>query len=44
MVAGQIDDSRALARLAQEFLHDVIMVLRPKPAGAQLPAIDDVAD
>src|SRR5262249_25838407 len=44
VVAGQINDSRTLARLAQEFLHDVVMMLRPEPAGAQLPAVDDIAD
>ena len=44
VVARQIDDARAFARLAQKLLHDVVMVLRPKPAGAQLPAVDDIAD
>ena len=44
VIAGQIDDARALARLAQQLLHHVVMVLRPEPAGAQLPAVDDVAD
>jgi hypothetical protein len=34
VIAGQINDSRALARLAQEFLHDVVVMLRPEPAGA----------
>jgi hypothetical protein len=35
--------SRALARLAQQLLHHVVVRLRPVPAAAQLPAVDDVA-
>ena len=34
VIAGEINDSRALARLAQELLHDIIVRLRPKPPGA----------
>ena len=44
MIARQVDDARALARLAQQLLHHVVVMLRPVPAGAQLPAVDDVAD
>ncbi len=44
MIAGHIDDARALARLAQQLLHDVIVRLRPIPAALQPPAVDDVAD
>ena len=44
VIARHVDDARALARLAQQFLHDVVMRLRPVPARAELPAIDDVAD
>ena len=44
MIARQIDDARALAGLAQQLLHDVVVVLRPVPARPQLPAVDDVAD
>ncbi len=44
MIARQVDDARALARLAQQLLHDVVVVLRPVPARAQLPAVDDIAD
>ena len=44
VVARQIDDAGALARLAQKLLHDVVMLLRPEPAGPQLPAVDDIAD
>ncbi len=40
----QIDDAGALARLAQKLLHHVVVILRPIPAGLQLPAVDDVAD
>src|SRR5208282_4912510 len=34
----------AAADLAQEFLDDVVMRLRPVPAGAEAPAVDDIAD
>ena len=44
VIARQIDEAGALARLAQELLHDVVVRLRPIPARAQLPAVDDVAD
>ena len=44
MVAGDVGDAGALARLAQQFLHDVIVALRPVPAPPQPPAIDDIAD
>jgi len=44
VIARNVDDARALARLAQEFLHHIVVRLRPEPAGAQLPAVDDVAD
>ena len=44
MIAGHIDDLRALAPLAQELLDDVVMRLRPVPASLQPPAVDDVAD
>ena len=32
MIAGQIDQPRALARLAQKLLHDVVVRLWPVPA------------
>jgi hypothetical protein len=32
VIAGNIDDAHALARLAQQLLHHVIMLLRPVPA------------
>ena len=44
VVAREVDYAGALARLTQDLLHDVIVRLRPVPAGAQLPAVDDVAD
>src|SRR5262249_19155253 len=43
VVAGQIDDAGALAPLAQQLLHHIVVRLRPVPARAQLPAVDDVA-
>ena len=44
VIAGDVDDLRAFARLAQDLLHDVVVRLRPEPAFAKLPAVDDVAD
>jgi hypothetical protein len=44
MVARNENHARALAGLAQQLLHDVVVGLRPEPAAAQLPAVDDVAD
>ena len=44
VVAGDVDEPRALARLAQQLLHDVVVRLRPVPGRAQRPAVDDVAD
>ena len=44
VVAGDVDDLGALARLAQDLLHDVVVRLLPVPAAPQLPAVDDVAD
>ena len=44
VVAGDVDDLGAFARLAEDFLHDVVMRLMPVPAAPQLPAVDDVAD
>ena len=43
VVAGHEDHARALARLAQQLLHDVVVGLRPVPAAPQLPSVDDVA-
>src|SRR5215468_3894072 len=44
VVARDVDDRRPLAYLAQDLLHDVVVRLRPEPAPAQLPAVDDVTD
>ena len=44
VIARHEDHARALAHLAQELLHDVVVRLRPVPGAAQLPAVDDVAD
>ena len=43
VVAGDVEQARALARLPQELLHDVVVGLRPVPARSQLPAVDNVA-
>ena len=43
VVAGHKDHPRALACLAQDLLHHVVVALRPVPGAAQLPAVDDVA-
>ncbi len=44
VVAGHEDHARALAGLAQDLLHHVVVALRPVPAAPQLPAVDDVTD
>ena len=44
VVARHEDDLGALAHLAQQLLHHVVVRLRPVPAAAQRPAVDDVAD
>src|SRR5262249_41760283 len=44
VIPGHVDHARTLARLAQQLLHHVVMGLRPIPATAQLPHVDDVAD
>jgi hypothetical protein len=44
VVARHVDHARALARLAQDLLHHVVVRLLPVPAPLQAPAVDDVAD
>jgi len=44
VIAGDIGDAGALSGLAQQFLHHVVVGLRPVPASSEAPAIDDVAD
>src|SRR5262245_23028795 len=43
VVARNVHHARALARLAQELLHHVVVSLRPVPGRLQRPAVDDVA-
>jgi len=44
VVTWDIDQASSLPRLAEQLLHDVIVGLWPIPAGAKLPAVDDIAD
>ncbi len=44
VISGNIDDPRALARLAQQLLHHVIAALRPVPVALQPPAVHDIAN
>src|SRR5437762_2789634 len=44
VVAGNVNDSRALARFAQKFLDDVVMLLRPIDSPSHLPEIDQIAN
>src|ERR1700730_10299294 len=44
MIARHVDHAGALARLAQQLLHHVVIGLRPVPGRTQPPAIDNVAD
>jgi hypothetical protein len=44
VIAGNIDDPRALARLPQKLLHDIAVALRPVPRFPEPPSVDDVAD
>lgn len=44
MIAGNVNDLRALACLAQHLLNEVVVRLRPEPVHLQRPAIDDIAD
>src|SRR5471032_639282 len=44
VIARNVDHLRAFAGFAQHFLDHVVVRLRPEPAFAQLPSIDDVAD
>ncbi|KAG0758409.1 hypothetical protein G6F22_019653 [Rhizopus arrhizus] len=43
MVAGDEHHARAVARLAQDALDDVVVRARPVPMLAQLPAVHDIA-
>jgi hypothetical protein len=44
VVAGDVNNVGALARLAQDLLHNIVVRLRPVPPTLQPPAVDDVAD
>ena len=44
MVSGDVDDACALARLSEQFLYNVIAVLRPVPAAPEPPTVNNVAD
>ncbi|MBA7680558.1 hypothetical protein ES703_88878 [subsurface metagenome] len=44
VIAGHVNDLGALARLAQQLLHEVIVGLRPVPVRLQRPAVDDISD
>jgi hypothetical protein len=43
MVARDVDNARAFARLAQDLLDDAVMRLRPVTAPAHLPDINEIA-
>jgi len=44
MIAGDVNDARALADLAQQLLNDDVMGRRPVPYAFKPPTIDNVAD
>src|SRR5688572_16166203 len=44
VVARDVNDARSFARFAQEFLNDVVMLLRPVNSAPHLPDIDEIAD
>src|ERR1700678_1422908 len=44
VVARDEHHPRAAPHLSQQLLDDVVMRLRPVPAGAEPPSVDDVAD
>ena len=44
VIAGYVNDTYPFARLAQYFLYDVIVGLRPIPGRTQRPAVNNIAD
>ncbi len=44
VVAGNINDCRALAAFAQKFLHNIVVFLWPMPVASQTPAINDITN
>ena len=44
MIARNIDEPRAFAPFTEQFLDNIIMLLRPIPAAAQAPAVNHIAN
>lgn len=44
MIAGDVDDLSALPAFAEEFLNNIIVILRPVNAASESPDIDQVSD
>ena len=44
MIAGDIDDIGAVTGLLQNFLHNIVVRLRPIPRTLQSPSINNIAD
>src|SRR5205823_6795935 len=44
VVSGNVKDARAFSRLAQNFLDDVVMSLRPVTAASHRPNVDQIAN
>lgn len=44
VVAGNVNDARPFARLAQHLLDDVVVFLPPVPGAAHSPDVDNVAN
>jgi hypothetical protein len=44
MVAADVDDLGLLAAFAEQFLDERVVVVAPKPAELQLPAVNEIAD
>ena len=44
VISRDVDDPGAFARFAQDFLNDVVVLLRPVDTAPQLPDVDQVAD
>ena len=44
MIAGDIDDIGAVTGLLQDFLHNIVVRLRPIPRTLQSPSINNIAD
>jgi hypothetical protein len=44
VIAGHVDHLRAGARLAQDFLHHLVLRFGPVPGAFEPPPVDDIAD